>query len=481
MYRILPDEEGFFRQKQVSARVPVVLSMDVGRGFDILSLATWKWDGFIIMECTRGEGPYPPMGYFIPRLKRPQVFHYEDLMRGVPCLESLNGAIPTAPLDGDTIKPWFLGGYFVFVAYEAAYPLDPVFGAVDPPTHPLMLLYEADLVAAYDKTKGILHLINSRAMDNRGSLKGEYRDKVDELLKWADGLMDRKGSHGRILNSNKVKHPIPFIQRQEFENKVRYVRDAIWSGQCIQVVLSQKFLLEGDADPFLVYKRLRELNPSPYSLLAMTEEITAIGCSPEVHVRVMGDRIFVRPIAGTRPVSGKKDLDEAMALDLLQDPKESSEHVMLVDLARNDVGRLARPGSVRVNGYMLLERYSRVMHLVSQVEGVLRNGIGPMGVLRATFPAGTVSGAPKLKAMELIQKLETTPRSWYAGCFGLIGHSGYTDLAITIRTAFLEKEGFIVQTGAGIVAESQPHLEYLETIYKAKALFDAFGVELEGR
>ena len=254
---------------------------------------------------------------------------------------------------------------------------------------------------------------------------------------------------------------------------VEVAREHILAGDIFQVVLAQRFDVELEADPFDVYRVLRQVNPSPYMYFLRYEDFTVVGASPEPMVQVLDGRVISRPIAGTRR-RGRNDVDERrMAAELAADPKEAAEHVMLVDLARNDVGRVVRFGTERVDELMTLERYSHVMHLTSQVSGELTEGTTSIDVLRATLPAGTVSGAPKVRAMEIIDELEPVKRGPYAGVVGYFDFSGNVDTAITIRT-MLVKDGLAsVQAGAGIVADSVPELEHLECENKARALLVA--------
>lgn len=263
------------------------------------------------------------------------------------------------------------------------------------------------------------------------------------------------------------------INREEYCLAVEAAREHILAGDVFQVVLSQRFDVELDAEPFDVYRVLRQINPSPYMYFLRYPEMTVVGSSPEPMVQLLGGRVISRPIAGTRR-RGSSDVDDKrMAAELIEDPKERAEHVMLVDLARNDVGRVVRFGTEEVEEMMTLERYSHVMHLTSQVSGELAKGCTPVDVLRATLPAGTVSGAPKVRAMEIIDQLEPVKRGPYAGVVGYFDFSGNIDTAIAIRT-MLVKDGIAsVQAGAGIVADSVPEVEYEECRSKARALLVA--------
>jgi anthranilate synthase component 1 len=258
-----------------------------------------------------------------------------------------------------------------------------------------------------------------------------------------------------------------------YRRAVEAAREYILAGDIFQVVLAQRFDLDGTYDPFDVYRVLRQVNPSPYMYFLRHDEATLVGSSPEPMVQVLGGRVISRPIAGTRYRGRSEEHDRRLAAELSEDPKERAEHVMLVDLARNDVGRVVRFGTEHVDELMTLERYSHVMHLTSQVSGELADGKNAVDVLRATFPAGTVSGAPKVRAMEIIDELETVKRGPYAGVVGYLDFSGNLDTAITIRTMLWRDGRASVQAGAGIVADSDPELEDLECHNKARALLTA--------
>jgi len=258
-----------------------------------------------------------------------------------------------------------------------------------------------------------------------------------------------------------------------YQRAVEVAKEYIRSGDIFQVVLSQRFDLQLDADPFDVYRVLRQVNPSPYMYYVKHPEITIVGSSPEPMVQLLNGKVVSRPIAGTRKRGRDDEHDRRLAGELRENPKEVAEHIMLVDLARNDVGRVAQFGSMNVDELMTLERYSHVMHLTSQVSGTLKEGLGPIDVLRATLPAGTVSGAPKVRAMEIIDELEPVKRGPYAGVVGYVDFSGNLDTAIAIRTMFVGPTTASLQAGAGIVADSEPADEDLECHNKAAALLAA--------
>ncbi len=273
----------------------------------------------------------------------------------------------------------------------------------------------------------------------------------------------------------------PNLDRDTFLRIVGQAQDHILAGDAFQIVLSQRLSGETDVAPFAIYRALRILNPSPYLFFLDFGEFQLVGSSPEMLVRLTGGRLQVNPIAGTRPRGKTVAKDNELADDLLADEKERAEHVMLVDLGRNDVGRVCRTGSVQVDEFMAVERYSHVMHLVSRVSGELNAGLDMFDALRATFPAGTVSGAPKIRAMEILSELEGNRRGPYAGAVGYFGQNGDMDMCITIRTLLMQGRKFSVQAGAGIVADSDPAREHQESLDKIRALTRAVRIAEEGR
>lgn len=332
-------------------------------------------------------------------------------------------------------------------------------------------------LAAFDHWRQRVHLIESVLV--RG-LTGEELDAAYDTA--VAGVHDAVRDLSRPLAHIPVEPPDPDEARPEvtsimagepFRRAVDVAKEYVRSGDIFQVVLSQRFDVDLDAEPFDVYRVLRQVNPSPYMYLVRHPEVTLVGSSPEPMVQLLGGRVISRPIAGTRKRGRDDDHDRRLAAELREHPKEVAEHVMLVDLARNDVGRVAAFGSMHVDELMSLERYSHVMHLTSQVSGELRPGLGPIDVLRATLPAGTVSGAPKVRAMEIIDQLEPVKRGPYAGVVGYVDFSGNLDTAIAIRTMFIGPKGAFLQAGAGIVADSDPVDEDMECANKAAALLAA--------
>jgi len=310
----------------------------------------------------------------------------------------------------------------------------------------------------------------------------DYREAVDLLTRDAARLA---APHRYELQPAVAELPPtpPFVStftRPEYEAAVVKARDYVWAGDVFQVLPSQRLTVPFSGDSFDIYRALRLINPSPYLFYVRSPEVEIVGSSPELMTRVRDGKVHSRPIAGTRPRGATPAEDEALAEELLADPKERAEHVMLVDLARNDVGRVCEFGTVQVDELMVIERYSHVMHIVSAVSGTLRDDVGPVDALRATFPHGTVSGAPKVRAMEIIDELEPVARGPYAGAVGYIDFSGTMDTAICLRTVIVADGSAWVQAGGGVVADSQPGFEYEETMNKAAAPLAAIALAARG-
>ena len=281
------------------------------------------------------------------------------------------------------------------------------------------------------------------------------------------------------LGSPKTE-PVNETGKARYKEYVRTIRQYILAGDCMQVVPSQRISMEYNDNPLSLYRALRTLNPSPYMFYYDFGDFHIVGASPEILVRRERDNVVVRPIAGTRLRGKTPAEDEALAADLLSDAKEIAEHVMLIDLGRNDVGRISKTGQVRVTEKMIVEKYSHVMHIVSNVEGTLKDDVSNMEVLAATFPAGTLSGAPKVRALEIIEELEPSKRCIYGGAAGYLGFNGDMDLCITIRTAVIKDNILFVQSGGGIVADSEEEAEWQETQNKARAVLRAVQMVQEG-
>jgi anthranilate synthase component I len=365
--------------------------------------------------------------------------------------------------------PRFAGGAVGYIGYEAARHferLPEAAGAGPPLPESAMLL--AENLAVFDHVTRRVRLLTLHRPAEEDRAAAEVRLDEMEARLASESLPREPKPHanGAAFEAN--------VSRGHFESMVDAAREHIFAGDAFQVVLSQRFSKPLGARPFDVYRCLRSLNPSPYMFhIAFGDGRYLIGTSPEVLVRVEDGRVTTRPLAGTRPRAGDPQRDAEVERELLADEKERAEHVMLVDLGRNDVGRVARPGSVRVERLMEVERYSHVMHISSTVTGELAPGRHPLEALRAAFPAGTVSGAPKIRAMEIIAGLEPDRRGPYAGCAGYVGYGGNLDMAITLRTIVIAGGRVYVQSGAGVVADSDPAREYEETLAKARAMFTA--------
>ncbi len=315
--------------------------------------------------------------------------------------------------------------------------------------------------------------INAKDVDE---VYREAQEKIDEIIvRLRTPLVT--GTSGPVDSSGEVVSNMP---KEEFLRGVEESKEYVMSGDIVQVVLSQRFERNTTVDPFNIYRALRVINPSPYMYYLDIGDAKIVGSSPEILVRVENGKIVLRPIAGTRKRGATETIDKALEEELKKDPKEIAEHVMLVDLGRNDVGRVAETGSVKVTELMKVERYSHVMHLVSNVEGDLKQGLDAFDVLASCFPAGTVSGAPKVRAMEIIEEIEPDRRGPYAGSVGYLSYSGNMDTCITIRTLIIKDGKVYVQAGAGIVADSEPEKEYMETINKAKGMMKAVDMAEEG-
>jgi len=326
-------------------------------------------------------------------------------------------------------------------------------------------------IIAFDNREHRLLLITNLFLDGAGDMKAAYREAVRTLGQLEDSLAVRLPSwHLRVAGAGEVRSN---FERGEFEKAVERCKEYITAGDIFQVVLSQRFSVEVDAKPFDLYRVLRTINPSPYMFHLACGDVSIIGASPEMLCRVEERAVEVRPIAGTRPRGADEREDDELAEELLADPKERAEHIMLVDLGRNDVGRVSTYGSVAAQELMHVEKYSHVMHIVSNVHGRLREGCDAFDALYSCFPAGTLSGAPKIRAMEIIDELEPVRRGIYGGALGYIDFSGNLDSCIVIRTMVYRDGVATVQAGAGIVADSVPSREYEETVNKAKALFSA--------
>ena len=372
-----------------------------------------------------------------------------------------------APLAG---LPRFAGGLVGYFGYETVRFIEKRLAGIEKPDTigtPDVLLLRSEELAVVDNVLGRLYLVVYADPREPGGLRNAHR-RLAELQHQLDRAIHGAGRSypgaGPVRSS---------LTREEFIGAVLRTKEYIYAGDAMQVQISQRLSRRFAAPPFSLYRALRGVNPSPYMFYMDLGDHHVVGASPEILARLEGDAVTVRPIAGTRPRGRNYAEDQAAAAELLADPKERAEHVMLIDLGRNDIGRVAKTGSVKVTETMVIERYSHVMHIVSNCEGRLKEGLDAFDVLRATFPAGTVSGAPKVRAMEIIAELEPVKRGLYSGALGYLGFNGDMDLAIAIRTGVLKDGTLHVQAAAGIVADSDPATEYEETLHKARALMRA--------
>jgi anthranilate synthase component 1 len=384
---------------------------------------------------------------------------------GAELLAALRSVLAGAPElcpEGDASLP-FRGGLVGVLGYGLARRFESLRSARAAGA-PELRLVAPRAVLAFDHQRRSAALLTADGQDE------ELRREVRALLAGPLPAV-RRGS---------ASAPLPGLDRGEFVERAARVREAILDGEVYQLVLSSAFRGRTDLAPLALYRALRLLNPSPYMALLEFDDLAVVGASPEALVRLARGRATLQPIAGTRPRGADRARDAALERELLADAKEAAEHVMLVDLARNDLGRVARAGTIAVEPYRAVERYSHVMHLVSSVSGELDGGADAFDCLGACFPAGTVVGAPKLRAMELIDELEPEPRGFYGGTFGTFGHGGAMEQALAIRTFFLAGDEYRFQAGAGIVADSSPEAEYDEILAKGAALRQALVLATEG-
>ncbi len=372
--------------------------------------------------------------------------------------------------------PRFHGGLVGYVSYDMVREIEDI-PDKNPDTLklPPMLFLLTDTLLAFDHAKHkVLLISNAHVKGDPAGAYGEACLKIDKLEEKLKKPLAFEKEEFEL--PSEVKKTIKFssnMSQEEFEEIVEKAKEYIRSGDIIQVVPSQRLETECRVDPFNVYRILRTINPSPYMFYLKLGEIKIAGSSPEVMVRLEGGVATVRPIAGTRRRGKDEEEDQKMAEELLASEKERAEHIMLVDLGRNDLGRVCEFGTVKLTEKMVIEKYSHVMHIVSNVTGKLKKDKDAIDLLKATFPAGTVTGAPKVRAMEIIDELENVKRGPYAGCVGYFGFSGEMDTGITIRTVIFKENKAFVQAGAGIVADSIPSQEYKETINKARAMLRA--------
>ncbi len=397
-------------------------------------------------------------------------------------IQAFNDARPLPRLPE---QPRLTGGLVGYFGYDTIRYIEPRLAAGgddkdDPLDLPDILLLVAETLVIFDNVSAKLYCVG-HYIEGDDADRERVATRLDALLDDLDKPLPpsatRTGADEPAMDDARF---VSGMTQAGYEDAVARIRDYTQAGDVMQVVPSQRLSAPFAAEPMSLYRALRSLNPSPYMYYFNLGDHHVVGASPEILVRAMDNEVTVRPIAGTRKRGQSPAEDEALAEDLLADPKEIAEHLMLIDLGRNDVGRVSRPGSVKLTERMAIERYSHVMHIVSNVTGQLKDGLTPMDALRAAFPAGTLSGAPKIRAMEIIDEIETVKRGVYGGAVGYLAGNGSMDLAIAIRTAVLKSGAIHVQAGGGIVADSVPTTEWEETMNKARAVMKAAAIAERG-
>ena len=370
--------------------------------------------------------------------------------------------------------PPFTGGAVGFVGHEYVHYVEPTIPKPEgnPLEVPILYYMITDSVIIFDHVRQVLRIcVNAHIEQDTTAAYDQAVGEIQNIrakLEQAQPLI-----HGELAEPGEITVPQGNFTQPDFEAAVESVKEYVRSGDVIQTVLSQRFEKEFKPSAIELYRALRTVNPSPYMFLFEDPEFSIVGASPEVHVRLTGETVEIRPIAGTRHRGANEAEDLALEKDLLADEKERAEHLMLVDLARNDIGRVCQYGSIEVPDYMTIERYSHVMHIVSQVTGKIRPDQTAYDLMRATFPAGTLSGAPKVRALQVIAELEQSQRGVYGGALGYFGYEGNHDSCIGIRTAVVKNGKIYIQSGAGVVADSVPASEFMETVNKAKGMLKA--------
>ncbi len=378
--------------------------------------------------------------------------------------------------------PRFTGGLVGYFGYDTIRYVEPKLKTCpnpDPLDNPDILLMVSDEVVVFDNLSGKMYVVIhvNPGIDNAQQVAEARLDELVAKLRQATPEYHEAGGASTQVEESDF---ISGFTEEGYKNAVARIKDYILEGDAMQVVLSQRLSIPFENEPLDLYRALRSLNPSPYMYFLDLCDFHIVGSSPEILTRVEDGEVTVRPIAGTRPRGKTEAEDKALEVELLADPKELAEHLMLIDLGRNDVGRVADIGTVELNEKMLIERYSHVMHIVSNVKGKLKQDMSAVDALRATFPAGTVSGAPKIRAMEIIDELEPIKRGVYSGAVGYLSWEGNMDTAIAIRTAVIKDKVLHIQAGAGIVADSVPQNEWDETMNKARAIFRAVAMAAKG-
>jgi len=466
-----PDLEEYRRLKDQGGLVPVYHELDAGGETPLSALSKIKrGDYAFLLESVEGNNSAAGYSFIGTEPYRVLTTREKDKVNPLSPLAEELSRHKLATVEG---LPDFCGGAVGYLGYETIRHLEELPSPdSDPLALPESVFMLIDSLFIFDHANNKIK-IGSLAPPDGDDAYNAAVAKIDEL---ADRLQQPlEPPHLTPPFHKPTKHPevVSNLTRAEFEANVAKARRYIIEGEAIQIVLSQRLSRRTIAQPLDIYNALRRINPSPYMFFLDLNGFQVIGSSPEILVRAIDGKVTTRPLAGTRPRGKTPDEDKRLEKELRADEKERAEHIMLVDLGRNDIGRVSLPGTVKVSELMDVERYSHVMHLVTNVDGKLRPDLTPIDALVACFPAGTVSGAPKIRAMEVIAELEPDKRGPYAGCVGYFSFSGAMDTAITIRTIVLTDGTAHVQAGAGIVYDSVPSREYKETMNKARALLKA--------
>jgi anthranilate synthase component I len=480
-----------FKEKAASARI-VPVFRDILADTETPVSAFLKMDpggdAFLLESVEGGEkwGRYSLLGAS-PRLTVRSKGNTVEIIEGhkkrteegdpIEVLRTLVAGFDAAHVEG---APRFFGGAIGYIGYDMVRSIEKL-----PDTLPGNLgLYDmffifTDTLLVFDNIEHKIKVISNALIEEGADLEKTYSEAVEKIESLVRTLRTRE-----IPRTQDAPGSVPEIRsnfkREDFYSAVNKAKDYITEGDIFQVVLSQRFDTALEVEPFDIYRALRVVNPSPYMFFLRLGGVTLVGSSPEILVRVDDSDINVKPIAGTRKRGRDAEEDALLEKELLADPKERAEHIMLVDLGRNDVGRVAKAGTVMVDEFMTVERYSHVMHIVTNVRGSLKKGSDSFDALRACFPAGTLTGAPKVRAMEIIEELEPCKREVYGGSVGYFGYSGNMDMCITIRTLVIKDNHIYIQAGAGIVADSVPEKEYEETENKARGILKAVRLAMEG-
>jgi anthranilate synthase component 1 len=489
---ITPSLEDFKRMASQGNLIPVFeeIHYDLETPLSAFRKIDDRKSSFLLESVEGGEkwGRYSFLGSGSSHLFRSKGEEFEILKNG-EVLRKGNARDPLLALE-DFMRgyhpvlhdglPRFFGGAVGYLSYDVVRSFEglPNLLQQDIDLHDSSFMV-TDSLLAFDNLKKKIKVIINVFLDGRQPLEGAYQEAQRKIR----SIIERLQRYIPFSPARKAFPPSPLRSNFSKENYMKAVEKAkgyIRAGDIIQVVPSQRFSTEFHCEPFDIYRALRSINPSPYLFYLRMNGTVLMGSSPEVMVRLEGSQVELRPIAGTRRRGKTGEEDLALEKDLLADEKEKAEHIMLVDLGRNDVGRISEIGTVKVTELMTVERYSHVMHIVSNVRGTLAQGKNGFDVLRATFPAGTVSGAPKIRAMEIIEELEPSRRGFYAGAVGYFSFQGNMDTCIAIRSILVKDGKAYVQAGGGVVADSDPEKEYEETLHKAQAIFKAIELAEEG-